>query len=275
MRVDDLCEAFRGSEFPAQGVDAHPDRASVKTARSAVESAVIDEEFLVDCMRRELRLIEANTPRRGLTPFFIIPDFGIRIAFGYWPPGATPGAHEHTAWTITAVCRNRLEVLTYDREESYKRQELVPRNRFNAGAGRVGYIYEPSIHKPKNISTAWSMSLHVSSPRDGQPLADDDRPFPAFTDDDLPSSGGARLTGRFPAALEDDRDDPQLIATLARRQRGRVRGLTRVLAEIDMPGVPELLARCFVLADPATRDFIARMDRRIPHISEPDSMSTD
>jgi hypothetical protein len=79
-------------------------------------------------------------------------------AFGYWLLGGTPGPRKHTAWTITAVCRNELEVIT--RQESYRRRKLVQKNRFEAPAGRVGYIHEPSIHQPRNISSEWSLSLH-------------------------------------------------------------------------------------------------------------------
>src|SRR5262249_52087689 len=155
-----------------RGEQTHPDRALILAARSGVEAAVVDDEFLADCIALELKLIESNRPRRGLVPFLTMPDLGIRLAFGYWAPGNSAGAHEHTAWTITAVCRNELEVLTYNREESYRKRGLVPKNRFHATAGRVGFIFEPSIHAPRNISGEWSLSFHVTSPRDGEPAGD-------------------------------------------------------------------------------------------------------
>jgi predicted metal-dependent enzyme (double-stranded beta helix superfamily) len=172
VKLHDLCAAFEALSFPTDGDRAHPDRALVVAARASVEDAVVDDEFLADCFSTELRLIENNCLRRELTPFFTIPALGVRMAFGYWPPGGTPGPHEHTAWTIIAVCRNELEVLTYHRDESYRRGELVPKNRFSASAGRVGYIFDPCIHEPRNTSRDWSLSLHVSSPRDGEPPAD-------------------------------------------------------------------------------------------------------
>src|SRR5262249_13875010 len=114
----------------------------------------------------------------GLVPFFTMPRTGIRFALGYWPPGGSPGAHEHTAWTITAVCRNQLDVLTFDRLRSYETRTLVPKNRFNAQAGQVGYIYEPCLHEPKNNSQDWSLSLHIVSPWDGRPAGDFEACFP-------------------------------------------------------------------------------------------------
>ena len=133
-----------------------------------VADAVLDDEFLLDCMSRELELIERKVPRRESVPFFTTPDTGITFAFRYWAPGSNAGAHEHTAWTITAVCRNKLSVRTFDSESSYRNQALVPKNVFDAPAGRTGFIYEPCIHDPRNPTGRWSMSLHVTSPRDGE-----------------------------------------------------------------------------------------------------------
>ena len=43
----------------------------------------------------------------------------------------------------------------------------------------MGYIYDPSIHSPKNVTNEWILSLHVSSPRDGEPPLDLEAPLPA------------------------------------------------------------------------------------------------
>jgi len=137
MKLDDLCARFEPGEFPTAHAREHPDRQSVLAAREAVTVAVRDDEFLVDCLSHELDTLEQRVPRSGLVPFYTLAPLGIRFAFGYWPPGRSTGAHEHTAWTITAVCRNRLEVQTFDREESMRRQTLVPKNCFDAAAGRV------------------------------------------------------------------------------------------------------------------------------------------
>src|SRR5436305_1657872 len=108
MTLDDLCGVFESLPFPDLGVDAHPERNAVLEARAAVGTAVADGEFLADCLSRELHRLEAGQFGAGLPPFFVLPGRGVQFSFGYWPPGGTPGPHEHTAWTITAVCWNEL-----------------------------------------------------------------------------------------------------------------------------------------------------------------------
>ncbi|MFF0614029.1 hypothetical protein ACFYUD_35725 [Nocardia tengchongensis] len=243
VKLDEVRAEFAAIEFPFADEQSHPDRNAVLAARSTIQSAVVDNEFLADCIALELKLISATGFPRGLTPFLTIPDLGIRFAFGYWPPGGTPGPHEHIAWTITAVCRNELEVQTFDRAESYRRRELVPKNHFSAVAGRVGYIYEPSIHAPINTSADWSVSLHVSSPRGGEPIED-----------------CAELAGlstprrrRLPPST-----DPysRVVATRARTQRVHV--LARALAGMNVAAVPRLLDECAALGSHSTRKLAAR-----------------
>ena len=245
MKLDDVLEGIESIEFPVAGEQAHPDRDAVKAARAAVQSAVVDDEFLADCIAHELKLIARKEFRRGLVPFLTIPALGIRFAFGYWPPGGTPGPHEHTAWTITAVCRNELEVHTYDREESYRRHELVPKNCFPAEAGRVGYIYEPSIHAPMNTSQDWSLSLHVTSPRDGEPMEDCE-----------PVSGLRTARRRMPPPSH-----PYASAIAARLRTERVHLLARVLSAMTVAGAPTLLAECAALGSHSTRKLAAQDHR--------------
>lgn len=245
MRLADVRAEFAAIEFPAAGEQAHPDRNAVLAARSTIESAVVDNEFLADCIALELKLIADTEFRRGLVPFLTIPDLGIRFAFGYWPPGGTPGPHEHTAWTITAVCRNELEVHTYDRGESYRRRELVPKNYFSAAAGRVGYIYEPSIHAPINTSADWSVSLHISSPRDGEPMEDCAEPMAGL----LMSPRRRRL----PPPTH-----PYARAVAARARTERVHVLARALAGMNVASAPALLDECAELGSHSTRKLAAQ-----------------
>jgi len=243
MKIDHICEIFDTRRFPAPGEKVHPDRDDILAARSTVSAAVVDDEFLADCIAWELRLIRSGQPRRGLVPFFIIPSTGVRLAFGYWPPGCTAEPHEHTAWTITAVCRNELEVLTFDREKSYRQRALVPKNCFQAVAGRVGYIYEPSIHEPRNKSRDWSLSLHISSPRDGE----------ANTDyaDCLPE---LKERERGLSQLEDNH--PYMSVVAARREQSFINQLSRVVARMNVASAPRLLAECSALASSPTRRLI-------------------
>ena len=247
MKFADLCEVFETLPFPGRDTRAHPERVSVVSAKTAVAAAVTDDEFLVDCISREFSRIKSGRFAPGLVPFFTMPRLGVRFAFGYWPPGGTPGPHEHTAWTITAVCRNQLEVLTYDREESYLRRQLIPKNRFPAPAGKAGYIYEPCIHAPKNASNDWTLSFHVSSPRDGEPF-DDKEPLSCLS---------------FVPVLWPGKQDPPYTHVIRARRRQRiVHQLVRVLISTHVHQTREVLEACSVLASWATCRLIDRTSQR-------------
>jgi hypothetical protein len=248
VKLDDLCELFESRRFPALGEPAHPDRGAVVDARSATANAVVDDEFLADCLALELRRIRENRLLLGFGPFFIMPGAGVRFAFGLWRPGGTPGPHEHTAWTITAVCRNELDVLVYDREESYRRRELIPKNQFAATSGQVGFIYDPCIHEPKNSSRDWSLSLHISSPRDGEPLNDHVEPVPTvLTLDEL---------------NQDEIEHPYTHVQVERERLTAAHQLARILATMDVPQAPELLGQCYEMASSATRRWLDRKVRK-------------
>ncbi|MGE2814883.1 hypothetical protein ACQI5H_07020 [Mycobacterium heidelbergense] len=248
MKLDELCELFDRHAFPDANVREHPDKDAVLAARAAVTTAVRDDHFLVDCLAHELtRLEQRRGLRPGLVPFFTVPGFGIRFAFGYWPPGRNAGAHEHTAWTITGVCHNELIVETYDREESYRRQTLVPKNRFDAPAGQVGFIYEPCIHDPRNPTDRWSLSLHVSSPRDGEQLADQEQCLP--------------ILDNFPARRRTGPDDPYDEVIAARRRQLKIRAIAEYLAQVEAVPVADLLERCVRQSSLSTRRFIHGLGR--------------
>lgn len=234
MKLHDLCEAFCTLDFPGIDEQAHPERSSVLEARAATTAAVQDDELLLDCIAHELAMLERHELRRSLVPFFAIPDLGIAFAFGYHPPGGRPGPHEHTAWTITAVCRNELEIRTYDREASYRRRELVPKKRFQAASGRVGFVYDPCIHEPRNPSTEWSLSLHVISPRDGERPAGETAPPP-------PGLNAG------PAPSPEAAGHPYTRVQAARQRQVFVRELCRVVVSTDRPQARDLLGRCLRL----------------------------
>src|SRR5438105_4611207 len=101
MKLHDLSAVFDRLHFPALGELAHPERDSVLAARTVVGTAISDDEFLTDCFAWEVDRLADDRLLTGLVPFFVHPVLGVRFSFGYWPPGGTPGPHEHTAWTIT------------------------------------------------------------------------------------------------------------------------------------------------------------------------------
>jgi hypothetical protein len=252
VKLRELCQNFEGIGFPMLEEDVDPDRGAVLAARASVGEAVIDDEFIVDCIAHELERLGDDRSDRGLAPFFVLPRRGIRFAFGYWPPNSSAGAHEHTAWTITAVCRNKLEVVTYDRSATYQRRALVPKNQFKAEAGRTGFIYEPCIHDPRNTSDDWSLSLHVTSPKDGRPAPPYDEPLSC-----LRTASGVALAGH-PYARVDS----------VRLRRRFVHQLARILLTTDAPGAVDALGRCQRLGLPVTRRQIASRtgDAYVPQV---------
>ncbi|WP_119274064.1 hypothetical protein [Taklimakanibacter deserti] len=254
MRFEAFLDQLDALHFPRSGDAAHPDRPLVQKARALVEEALLDDEFLADCIARELDLIESAVPRRGLVPFFTMPGLGVRFALGYWAPGHSAGAHEHTAWTVTAVCRNELEVLTYDRAESYRTRQLVPKNRFHAEAGRVGFISEPCIHEPKNMSPDWSLSFHMSSPLDGKPPEENYEELPMLR---------ARRRRRF-AGLGDH---PYARVVSARQRHKCVHLLARITASMQAAEGAALRERCRLMGTMKTRKFLGEAPERSRHVT--------
>lgn len=167
MNLEDLLEEFPADRFPNAAELLHPEKAAVLKARERVADAIKSEDFICDCISLEIDRLSFNEFSCGIPPFYTVPRLGINFAFGYWAPGSSVGAHEHTAWTITAVCSNKLEIITYDRDATYKTKNLVPKRQFEGLSGIAGYIYEPCIHAPRNTSEDWSLTFHVTSPLDG------------------------------------------------------------------------------------------------------------
>jgi hypothetical protein len=255
MTLDDVCASFDRLDFPGFEERAHPERATVREARAQIQVALKEPAFLRDCFTHELLLIESGAQRCGLAPFLVTRKLGVRFAFGYWPPGGGVPPHEHTAWTITAVCRNQLDVTTFDRAESYRRGELVRKNLFSATAGEVGCIFEPAIHAPQNNSSDWTLSLHVSSPRDGEPLP-----------------GIEPLPGLELAVPCSDVDGPYHQVLRARERQCFVRLLVRCLAADRSQEARALLLTAYPLADSRTRRSI---NERLPlHERQPNAVPT-
>jgi hypothetical protein len=249
VRLNDLCEEISALPFPDTGAQEQPAREVVIAARQRVAEAVVDDFFLSDCISKELERIRNGLSGSGLDPFVTIPGKGIGLALGYWPPGSTAGPHEHTAWTITAVCRNHLEVTTYDREAAYRENALLTRNRFDAVAGRTGFIYEPCIHEPRNTTPDWSLSFHVSSPRDGERPSDYERPPPFLqTSSDLPTVEAEHPYAAVIARRRQQAFTHQLVRILCSMETSRARGgvlpalgfcssATRKLVDQAIPGI--------------------------------------
>lgn len=186
------------------------DNLGLRTARDLVRVALTDPEVLCECAELELQLLRNKSDAPNLVPFIDFPSIRAGLAFGYWPPFGATGPHEHTAWTITAVIRNKLDVWVYDWAKSYDCGTLVESQIVNAASPDVGYICSPTIHDVRNSTASWSLALHVLSDHDGQ------RP------DNYPKS-------ILPDSSEKLDDDPYRTVDSARMRRAKVVQMAEVL----------------------------------------------
>lgn len=226
LKLTDICDQF-DRLFPQIDVHTHPSLEAVKSARSLLETAIASDAFILDCIEHELALIETSKLGSGLIPFFVQPTTGVQFSFGYWSPGASPGPHVHTAWTLTAVCRNTLNVLTYDTQTAIESGDLVIKKNIDATQGQVGFIHRVCVHEPINTSDRWTWTMHVTSPLDGQPS------------DEFPSD-------RFQFEQEQPviSDHPFSEVVRSRQRRVRLRYLRSILMTMSCERSAACLATC-------------------------------
>lgn len=230
LNLQDVCDQFDQMGFPDAQEMSHPDLETVKLARSLIEQAIASESFLIDCIQHELRLIEGRRLGSGLIPFYVHPRTGIQFSFGYWAPGSTPGPHVHTAWTLTALCKNSLNIITYNTHAALTHGELIKEKEIDAEAGQVGFIHQACVHDPTNTSSDWSWTLHVTSPRDG---------------DELEALPNDRF--RFSAPEAVSTAHPFNAVLRARQGITRARYLLAMLMEYSSPAADLLAQRCLAL----------------------------
>jgi len=201
---------LRQLELPGVAERARPEHDQVRAIATRLGGALNDCGFVLDCIALELASLDRQSPSGQLIPFFVLPESGVRLAFGYWPPGHAAIPHEHNDWTVTAVFHNRLEVETFDFEVARTERRLQQRHRFAAQRGAAGHIYLPCIHAPRNPSADWSLSLHVLGPHDEPRLCREVGPIPG-----LLGSEPARATGPLVLALRHTERQRMLRAHLA------------------------------------------------------------
>ncbi|WP_437909096.1 hypothetical protein WME95_15185 [Sorangium sp. So ce327] len=238
MRLAELTALFGRLDFPGPEGRGHPPRDHVRALEGAVRAGLADDELLLDLFALE---IERRDGAPELAPFHVLPELGVRLAFAYWRPGRAAGAHEHSDWTVTAVVHNTLDVATFDWDATARARRLVPKRLFSAEAGRVGHIYGPCIHDPRNPTGSWSISLHLFGPHDGPVIEAQVGPIEGLT----------------PMAPRAEPDDALSAALLAHEQECVRR------AQIDAigrrgPQAAALLARLHARGDAGTRRRAAR-----------------
>nr|CAI43945.1 hypothetical protein [Sorangium cellulosum] len=225
-------------DFPPEGDRRRPPRDHVRALEAALRAGLADDELPLELLALE---IERRDGAPDLAPFHVIPGVGVRVAFAYWAPGRAAGAHEHTDWTVTAVFHNALDVATFDWDATVRARRLVPKSLFSAGVGRVGHIYEPCIHDPRNPTPRWSISLHLLGPHDGPVLEAQVGPIDG-------------LTGAAPPPAPED----ALSEALHAHARERVRRAQIDALERRGPRAAALLARLHARGDAGTKRRAAR-----------------
>ena len=245
-----LSDLLATSDFPHVGSSERPERESVRAVQDTVQRGLAGGDLFLDCIALQLDAWERGQAfGAGLVPFARHPEAGVRFAFGFWPPGAGIDPHEHTDWTVTAVCHNALEVRTFEYDVAHAEDRLVQRSLFPAPRGRAGHIYEPCIHAPRNPTRNWSISLHVTSPRDGA--------RPRGASEDWTDDWATRRRATEPRAEGEPRS--ALVRCWQRRtQSDWHRALVGALSEIPGPRAVALLERVFLAGNVGTKQLVCR-----------------
>jgi predicted metal-dependent enzyme (double-stranded beta helix superfamily) len=162
MRFEDLVSLLRSLDLADQGAHGRrPPRDNVRTVQDAFTAMLADEDFYLDCIDLEAEAAASATPERPFAPLYRLDELDLHFRMFYWWPGKAAPPHEHTAWTVTAVFYNTLEVTTFDWDVAFREQQLKPKNRFTGAQGMAGHIYERCIHRPANLTDKLSTSIHI------------------------------------------------------------------------------------------------------------------
>jgi hypothetical protein len=245
MKFTDLLELIRTldlAESPGPTL-RRPPRDNVRTVQNALSAALADEEFYLDCVELEVDAILRRTPEFPRQPLHRFRDLPLQFHMFYWHPGRVAPPHEHTAWTVTAVFYNALEVTTYDWEVAYRERRLERKNVFTAEQGRVGHIFERCIHHPANITNTVSTSIHIFNECDKQRI-----------DDEVGPIAGLSPTNVSPPQATEE----ELAAAFQWGRDYQLQVLTRVLSQFRTQRTLSLLAKISANGNEITQ---ARVDR--------------
>jgi predicted metal-dependent enzyme (double-stranded beta helix superfamily) len=162
MRFMDLVRVLRSLDLADRGPHGRrPPRDDVRTVQDTLTAMLVDEDFYLDCIDLEAETTASETPERAFSPLYRVDDLDLQFRMFYWWPGKAAPPHEHTAWTVTAVFYNTLEVTTFDWDVAFREQRLQAKNRFTGVQGMAGHIFDRCIHRPANLTERLSTSIHI------------------------------------------------------------------------------------------------------------------
>ena len=224
------------------GTTRRPPRDNVRAVQNLLAGALLDEDFYLDCIDKEIDANLRRTADHPRQPFFRMPDLGIKIHMFYWYPNKTIPPHEHTAWTVTAVFYNRLQVTTYDWDYAVRERKLQQKSQFEAEQAKAGHIFEPCIHNPGNATNLVTTSIHIFNSAD-VPCLEVDGPVEGIGD-----------TQWIPP------DDPmERAAIIAEGAQQHLRVMARVLAQFRSKRARMLLGKIARNADGQTLEVVRRV----------------
>jgi hypothetical protein len=254
MRLRDLIQLMERLDLGEPGAPRRPARENLEDLGKALTRALEDADFRLDCIEHDLaawREWEASGWSGMKPPIATIPDLGFFVMMFFWPPGEVSPAHEHTSWTMSAVFHNRLQVMTYDWRRAVDERRLAQKNVFTAEPGRVGYIYDPAIHSPRNTTSTGTTSFHIYNSDDGPVLEKQVGPIEGLASYDKTS----------------DDDVPVRPSSLFVRVRQEVlRAHAEAALRFPSPRTLSILESIHVPGDPTTRAAVAHSLRTLdPH----------
>jgi predicted metal-dependent enzyme (double-stranded beta helix superfamily) len=233
----DLLELLRKLDLDeGPGGSRRPPRDNVRAVQHALGAWLADEPFYLDCIELELLALEPRAERRPA--MFRMRDRPLVVQMFYWWPGRVAPPHEHTAWTVTAVFFNHLQVTTYDWDVAYRERRLARKNVFTAEQGRAGHIYDRCIHNPSNHTHRDSMSMHLFNESDVPRIEREVGPIPGMS---APTS----------TAVADT-------ATAAHTRQRQLRVLASAASQFRSPRATSILRSISAAGDPETQ---ARVDQ--------------
>ncbi len=245
MRLDDLMQLMTRLDLGEPGVrPRRPPREELDRLQDALAAGLAGPDFALDCIEADLRTWrewEASGWKGRKAPIGAIPELGITVVMFFWPPGEASQPHEHTSWTMSAVFHNRLEVTTFHWDRAVEARRLEKRNVFAAEVGRVGYVYDPCIHSPRNRSDGWATSIHIYNADDVAVLEKQVGPIEGLESADDDTADRARHEARPPAVFEYVRQCTYRVHADALRRFPSARTV-------------EVLESLWRLGDAATRD---------------------
>jgi predicted metal-dependent enzyme (double-stranded beta helix superfamily) len=256
MRLDDLMQLMTRLRLGEPGVrPRRPAREQLDTVRDAFAAGVAGADFALDCVEADLRTWrewEASGWKGRKAPLAAIPELGITVVMFFWPPGEVSQPHEHTSWTLSTVFHNPLEVTTFEWNVAVKERRLERRNVFTAEVGRVGYVYDPAIHSPRNRSDSWATSIHIYNADDVAVLEKQVGPIEGLESADE-DAARARYESRPPAVFEHVRQCTYRVHADALRRYPSARTV-------------DVLESLWRLGDPGTREAAEASIRAVsPH----------